>query len=806
MIIKSKHNGYSRDGIRLYPIDSGGGGGTPEKQTTVVDIPDWAKPYAKESLGKAQALSESPYQAYGGERIAQFTPLQQQSFERAGQQQVAGQVGFGTGLAGLAGTSSFSDPNAAASFMSPYMDAVVQRQMDSAQRQADIAATQRGAQAVRAGAFGGSRQAIENAEAARALASQKGQIQEQGLQSAFERAQQQFNQEQSTRLNAAQTLGQLGQQQFGQQMDITGQQQQFGGIQRQATQDILSQQYQDFLNQQRAPYDQLAFMSSMIRGTPLGQTTTMYQPPASQTSQLIGLGTAAAGAYGAYQGAQKAAGGEVKSYAAGGIASLLDDVDSLSDAQLAQMQQGEQRPLTAAAVAEEIMRRQAIREDGVQQQAMMAQAPQTTVAEEELAGLSALPAPNLENMDEATMAGGGIVAFEGGGTIRLPAGTSSQEAELVRMQNPDQTVVVEGQGAVYDAIKRGFFYNSDVEAQKARANPTVVAQTPAAAAMQGGGSGRRAGLEDPRLQANTVSAMTKALEKAAAPVTEENVDRGTTAGHGGLPQLKGMQATTTGGLADLKAQVEDINKSRTDAANAAVERAKAQEAEMGEYGVEEGKRLKAREDALKGAEDKNFNMALIEAGLAMMSGTSANAFENIGKGALVGTKAYTTGVERIQNRKEKLDEAVVALENAKRSDKRVSQERMDRLQANVDNAATANAEALYNFGSKTLDMSRDDARYATDVALKQAQIAASNRPSSEMQLIERIMKEEKIPFAQAVKRASELGSKPAAPFNFKEAYADYLAKAIGPAMTYEQYVRQFALTNTPPQGAAVLPR
>jgi hypothetical protein len=172
---------------------------------------------------------------------------------------------------------------------------------------------------VKAGAFGGSRQAIENAEANRALASQKGQIQATGLQSAFERAQQQFNQEQSTRLNAAQTLGQLGGQQFGQEMDITGQKFGMGQQQRAAAQDILSQQYQDFQNQQRAPYDQLAFMSSLIRGTPLGQTTTMYQPPASQTSQLIGLGTAAAGAYGAYKGA---AGGEIPSYAAGGIANL----------------------------------------------------------------------------------------------------------------------------------------------------------------------------------------------------------------------------------------------------------------------------------------------------------------------------------------------------------------------------------------------------------------------------------------------------------------------------------------------------
>jgi hypothetical protein len=54
--------------------------------------------------------------------------------------------------------------------MSPYMQQVVDQQMASAQRQADIAGTQRGAQAVRAGAFGGSRQAIENAEANRALA------------------------------------------------------------------------------------------------------------------------------------------------------------------------------------------------------------------------------------------------------------------------------------------------------------------------------------------------------------------------------------------------------------------------------------------------------------------------------------------------------------------------------------------------------------------------------------------------------------------------------------------------------------
>jgi hypothetical protein len=823
-------DGATRREVGGKIVYGGGGDGPPEKQTTVVDIPDWAKPYAKESLGKAAALTSTPYQTYGGERIAQFTPMQKQAFGRAEGQEVASQIGAGSGLAGTAGLMGLTggyQPGQFGSqmsqYMSPYMEAVTQRQMDSAQRQADIASTQRGAQAVRAGAFGGSRQAIENAEAARALASQKGQIQEQGLQSAYDRATDMYGREQAlaeqsrqaglgTALTAAGQLGQLGQQQFGQQMGITEQQAQFGGQQRQATQDILSQQYQDFLNQQRSPYDQLSFMSSMIRGTPMGQTTTQYAPPPSTTSQLIGLGTAAAGAYGAYKGA---AGGSVPSYAsggklnlegtfevadgggglgslggggmfnnmggqgplldrpsfavmpqnnsrpmdmmmrpavmpqggnyaAGGITSLLDDVDSLSDEQLGQMQQGEQRPLTAAAVAEEVMRRQEMREGMAQQQAMMAPPPQTTVAEEELAGLSALPAPNLENMDETTMAGGGIVAFQNRGAVPEPEEATSPFGDFFRGIGAFREARADYSsrlGRLRDrqaAAQQGIFEALTPTEKRARAEELKVIDQEIAA-LEGGAASPAAAPVAPVAPVAGVPQSEPSASAASAPTTKEDVDRETNAGPGGLPQLKGMQAATTSGLADLKAQVEDINKSRTDAASAAVERAKAQEAELGEFGTEQAKRLKAQEEGLKGAEDKNFNMALIEAGLAMMSGTSANAFENIGKGALVGTKAYTTGIERIQNRKEKLDEAVVALENAKRSDKRVSQERMDRLQANLDNAATANAEALYQFGSKQLDMTRQDAQFATDIAVRQQQIAATvGKKSFEERLVEKL--------------------------------------------------------------------
>jgi hypothetical protein len=80
------------------------------------------------------------------------------------------------------------DPYALESYMSPYMQNVVDVQNEQAQRQADIAGTYRGAQAARAGAFGGARQAIENAEAQRNLATLKNQNQATGQQQAYQQA------------------------------------------------------------------------------------------------------------------------------------------------------------------------------------------------------------------------------------------------------------------------------------------------------------------------------------------------------------------------------------------------------------------------------------------------------------------------------------------------------------------------------------------------------------------------------------------------------------------------------------------
>jgi hypothetical protein len=79
-------------------------------------------------------------------------------------------------------------------------------------------------------------------------------------------------------------------------------------------------------------------------------------------------------------------------------------------------------------------------------------------------------------------------------------------------------------------------------------------------------------------------------------------------------------------------------------------------------------RISAREASLKGEEDKAPWMALMQAGLATMSGTSPNAFANIGEGASKGLSAYGESKKAIAGRMDKLDELRGRMEEAQRTE------------------------------------------------------------------------------------------------------------------------------------------
>lgn len=297
------------------------GGGAPTQQTvTQTNIPEYARPYVEQMLGKTSALtdlSQNPYQVYQGQRSAGFSPMQQQAFENVQNQQVAQQIGAGSSLAGSAGLASLgagqqyaqmaTDPNAMKSYMSPYIQNVLDTQKAEAIRDYQKNLQTQQAQAVGQGAYGGSRQAILEAEGARNLGTQLGNIEATGLQNAFQQAQQaqQFGanlglQGAGQATQAAGAMGQLGQTQFGQQQAITQGLQQAGQQQQALAQEQLNQQYQNFLDQQNYPYKQIGFMSDVLHGLPLGQSTqSMYAQQPNIGSQVAGLGLAGLGLYNA---------------------------------------------------------------------------------------------------------------------------------------------------------------------------------------------------------------------------------------------------------------------------------------------------------------------------------------------------------------------------------------------------------------------------------------------------------------------------------------------------------------------------
>jgi hypothetical protein len=165
-----------------------------------------------------------------------------------------------------------------ASYMSPYMQNVVDVQQREAKRQSDILGQQEAAKAVGAGAYGGSRAGLVEAERQRNLLNQLGGIQATGLQSAFTQGLGQFNTERQLNLqaqqaatNAAQALGQTGYQQGMLDLQRLKQQADLGLADR-------TFDYNEFLREQKYPYENLTFMRNQLTGLPISASATGIDP------------------------------------------------------------------------------------------------------------------------------------------------------------------------------------------------------------------------------------------------------------------------------------------------------------------------------------------------------------------------------------------------------------------------------------------------------------------------------------------------------------------------------------------------
>jgi hypothetical protein len=255
----------------------------------------------------------TPYSYNAADYFAGFSPLQQQAQQNVSQMQTPEQFGMGTqaanaGIMSALGAGSqygqmATNPYAAAAFMSPYYQNVVDTQMQQAKRQAEIAGQTQKAQAARAGAFGGARDMIQRQQANAELQRNLQNIQATGSQNAYTQAMQNMQNVANLGLQGAQAgitgagqLGQLGTGQLAAQQGVANLQNTFGQQQQQQQQNIINQAVQNYQTAQQYPYMQLGFMQNLLSGLPITTTSQQqYQAAPSTVSQLAGLGVAGLG-------------------------------------------------------------------------------------------------------------------------------------------------------------------------------------------------------------------------------------------------------------------------------------------------------------------------------------------------------------------------------------------------------------------------------------------------------------------------------------------------------------------------------
>lgn len=218
----------------------------------------WAAPYISNMLGQTQALAQTPYRTYGGPLTAGPSSLQQQYFQGLGSMGFPSQLG-----------KSVTQPGVMQSYMNPYMQQVLEPQLQAIQRQGDIDRNMIGAKAATMGGLGGARAGLMNQQLNADIMRQKQQATGTAYDRAYSQGLGQFNAEQQQGQQQAQLIGGAG----AQQRDIT--------------QQGVAADLAEFERQRQFPYQQLQFQQSMLQGMPITATNNQYAQE-SKFSELIG--------------------------------------------------------------------------------------------------------------------------------------------------------------------------------------------------------------------------------------------------------------------------------------------------------------------------------------------------------------------------------------------------------------------------------------------------------------------------------------------------------------------------------------
>ena len=285
------------------------------------NLSNWAGPYVTNMLGQGQALANMPYTAYMGPLTAGESPLQTGAFQTAADLKTPTSIGTAADTAGgiatkaqgltYTPTTSSFDATQAASYMNPYLESALKPQLEEARRQSQITQQANAAKMTQAGAFGGGRQAILDAETQRALGANLANITGTGYSTAYDKAMAQFNADQArkaqeaqfgatygldalkTGLTGAQTQGNLGATEAQTGLANLNAQLTAGTTQRGIEAEGIAADKAAFEEARANPYKMVQFQQSLLQGLPLAAQSYNMATPSALTSAAAGATTVA---------------------------------------------------------------------------------------------------------------------------------------------------------------------------------------------------------------------------------------------------------------------------------------------------------------------------------------------------------------------------------------------------------------------------------------------------------------------------------------------------------------------------------
>jgi len=273
------------------------------------DYEDVLQRYSTSALEQAEDVASLGYTPYTGERVAEFSPTELAGRERAAELAQMGlgmpQVQQAVDVASEAAQFTYADPAAVQARMNPFLQAALDPTLRAIREQQTQTLQGLGAGAARAGAFGGSRQGVVEAEALKGFGQQMGDVIGTGYAQAFDRATQLMGDEQARRLAGAQALSQGANQLRSVGFADADVLRTLGAEERGLQQSQMEADYADYLRSQAFPYQSLqARLSPLGYGAQVAGAAPTVQQPSQFQSLLGNLGSIGQTAYMFGKGAQ----------------------------------------------------------------------------------------------------------------------------------------------------------------------------------------------------------------------------------------------------------------------------------------------------------------------------------------------------------------------------------------------------------------------------------------------------------------------------------------------------------------------